>query len=262
MKKISVVLFLSGLMISAGAYCATSANASVSGDAHQGLQAAYDQDTDVVTDLVNGDYTDAAQAGMNVIVAEGIQELRDSDEGVLADQLQTEWANQFIGYFLSSHLSTFELGDHDPLSPWLTNFYNILFTKTKGLVRSIRLIDDVEKMNFALNVVFHPVGNWRANVSYDADRVEYRKHFIPMSNIITYWVTLETCKHYASSYGQLCGDGATELEKLMGRYIAPRVSDYVFAQANGQDNDFSRVDAMSQYPSEQEFEAQIINQSR
>jgi hypothetical protein len=252
MKKISVVLVLSGLLASATAF------ASLSGDAHLGLQAAYDQDTDVVTDLINGDYNEAAQAGLNVMVAEGIQELRDSGEGVLATQLETEWANQFIDYFLSSHLSAFELGDHDPLSPWLSNFYVTLFNKTKGVIRSIRLIEDIQKMNYALNVVFRPKGNWRGNVTYDLDRVEYRKHFIPMSDIVTYWVTLEACKHYAGQYGQFCGDGATELEKLMGRYVAPKVSDWVFAKATGHTNlDF--VEISTQMPSEQEFEDQVTS---
>jgi hypothetical protein len=84
-------------------------------------------------------------------------------------------------------------------------------------------------MNYALSVVFKPNGIWRNHTDYD--RIEYRKHFIPFADTATYWISLEVCKHYAMQYKKFCDRGAGILEHVMGRYVAPRISDAVFKLA-------------------------------
>jgi hypothetical protein len=252
MKKLSLVLLLSGLFVSANAFCA---------DPHLALQATYDSNDSIIWDLLDGDVHSAAQSGLNVMVAEGVQELRDSGETKLADKYEGEWNKQFSSYLLvTARLGILDLGDHDPLSAWLSNYYKVLFTKTNGAIRSIRLIEDINTMNYALAVVFSPNGKWRAQASSynDEDRIEYRKHFIPFANIATYWVSLEVCKHYASDYGQLCDDAADELEHLMGRYVAPPVSDWVFGMAAGGESILDAQSIHARIYSEREFEARVM----
>jgi hypothetical protein len=153
----------------------------------------------------------------------------------LASQLQNEWSHQISGLLqekLNEKLNgldvgTLELGDFDPVSAWLDQFYNTLYYKTKGMVKGIRVIHDVYLMNYALAVVLKPNGAWRTHTPYD--RIEYRKHFIPFANTVTYWGTLKTCQFYMPQYKKFCGNGAGYIEKFMGKYLAPRISDQVFA---------------------------------
>src|SRR5206468_1527681 len=98
--------------------------------------------------------------------------------------------------------------------------------KTRGMVKGIRILHDIYQMNYALAVVFKPNGSWRTNTAYD--RIEYRKHFIPFADATTYWVTLVMCKKYAPEAKKYCDRGAGILEHVMGRYVAPRISDGVF----------------------------------
>jgi hypothetical protein len=247
MKKLTVIFAMS-LMASAA-----NANAQISQAQHEGLQAAYDFNTSIVADFQSGVVAGAAQNGLNVMVARGIAILREIGETKQADQFESEWNNQFSHYLISH-----ELGDHDPLSPWLANYYNVLSAKTDGVIKGVQLIQDINTMNYALGVVLRPHGAWRTNTDYD--RIEYRKHFIPMADIITYWTSLELCKHYVKGMGkQFCGKGATELETLMGRYVAPEVSDYVWARVSGQGNSTPAPVIDGQFASEQDFENAILN---
>jgi hypothetical protein len=251
MNKLTVVFAMS-LFVSMGALSAP-ANAASSEDIHNGLQAAYDANSAVVADFTNGVVAASAQNGLNVMVARGIAILREIGETQAADQFESEWNNQFSHYLISH-----ELGDHDPLSPWLANYYNVLSAKTDGVLKAFQLVQDINTMNYALGVVLRPNGAWRTHTDYD--RIEYRKHFIPMADILTYWSSLELCKHYVKGMGkQFCGKGATELETLMGRYVAPKMSDYVWARVSGQGNSTPAPALDGQFASEQDFENAILN---
>jgi hypothetical protein len=68
-------------------------------------------------------------------------------------------------------------------------------------------------------------------------RIEYRKHFIPFANIVTYYVTLVGCQYVADRQGQpelkkVCKPVAEKLQLAMGRYVAPVVSDWIFNASN------------------------------
>lgn len=223
MKKQSLVLAIFALFSTGAAFAAADGSQS---DARSGIWGVYDSYSDIRSDLDNGLVSNVAKKGLDIMVAQGVERLRDAGEIDLADQYQREWTQQ-ISVSLSSHLSSFELGDFDPLSPWLDGFYNTLYKKTHGIVKGIRVVHDIYKANFALAVVLKPNGKWRKNTDYD--RIEYRKHFIPFADIMTYWVTLEACNYYLSKYDNFCGDAADLLEHYMGRWVAPRLSDSVFA---------------------------------
>jgi hypothetical protein len=247
MKKLSIILATSLMTF------AVSANADISDSQHQGLQAAYDANTAIVADFQSGVVATSAQNALNVMVARGIQILRDIGEGAAADQFESEWNSQFTNYLTTNLLFAHELGDHEPLLPWLANYYNVLNAKTDGIIKAVQIVQDINTMNYALGVVLRPNGSWRTYTDYD--RIEYRKHFIPMADIITYWTSLELCKHYITGLGkQVCGKGATELETLMGRYVAPELSDYVWARVSDQDNSTPAPAVTNQFASEQDFE--------
>jgi hypothetical protein len=249
MKKLLVILAMSSMALASYA----NADTEIPADLHQGLQAAYDANSAVIADFQSGVVAASAQNGLNIMVARGIAILREIGETQLADQFESEWANQFSHYLISH-----ELGDHEPLSPWLANYYNVLSAKTDGIIKAVQLVQDINTMNYALGVVLRPNGAWRTHTDYD--RIEYRKHFIPMADILTYWTSLELCKHYVKGLGrQFCGQGATKLETLMGRYVAPEMSDFVWARVSGQDNSTPAPALDGQFASEQDFENSLLN---
>jgi hypothetical protein len=199
----------------------------------QGLQAEYNTEQSIVTQMGTGDLHGITKIALEVVVYEGIKNLRAVGEITLADQFQTEWDNEISGSIdnptPAGGISALDIGDHDPLSPWLANFYQVLLQKTMGLAKAFQLANDINTLNYALGVVLHPNGSWRANTSYD--RIEYRKHFIPFANLVTYYATLESCKHFLPKVSMVCSYGADYLEKYMGRHIAPVLSDKVFQLA-------------------------------
>ncbi len=211
-----------------------------------GVVDAYNAGHLIQTQLNSGNIAEPAQKALNILVARGIANLAAAGETTLADQLDREWNSGFVDY-LPRHLvadfaspygvSFVDIGDHDPLSPWLAKFHDTLSEKTGGIIDGIRIVHDIFTMNYALGVVLHPKSTkWKSGQAQE-DEWEYRKHFIPMANIITYWVTLETCNYVAAKKfpqaKQLCDTAATKLEFYMGRYWAPKISDFVYEKANG-----------------------------
>lgn len=176
------------------------------------------------------------------VVREGFEDIKAAGDIDLARQLETEWNSQYSDELKSMALGlpvavSKDLGDHPPLSMWLENYYQMLSARTRGVIRQIRLIDDIHKMNFALAVVFHPRGQWQLQYA-GKEWIEYRRHFIPMANIVTYWGSYLGCRYITVKYPDLkqmkryCGKIATKLEWAMGQYIAPKLSDAVFKRAN------------------------------
>jgi hypothetical protein len=155
----------------------------------------------------------------------------------MADSLLKQWNSSSANFseILAARLSSRDLGDHAPLFPWLASYIKSLADKYGSMIYALPIIKDIQTLNFAIPVVFNPHGNWQ---SPDVDsRIEYRKHFIPFANIVTYYVVLYGCKfelhqHGADALKQLCSKAADKLEFVMGRYIAPVVSDWVFKETD------------------------------
>jgi hypothetical protein len=224
-----------------------------------GIHATFNIYIETKSDLASGYLEKLAKKNLNVLVAEGCDRLRQVGETKLAAQLQSEWSSQVSTalderisvYSLTGDVGTLELGDFDPLNAWLENFYNSLYYKTRGMVKGIRVIHDVYLMNYALAVVLRPQGSWRLHTDYD--RIEYRKHFIPFANTVTFWASEKTCEYYMPQYKKYCGNVAGYLEKFMGKHVAPHISDRVFSMVKGKD-DSAELDY-------QAFENQMMNDS-
>lgn len=132
-----------------------------------------------------------------------------------------------------------DLGDHSPLLPWLEGFFQKVSDKYGTIILSLPMISEVRTLNFAIPVVFSPHGSWQMA---DVDsRIEFRKHFIPFANIITYYAANYGCLYVVQQNGlgqfkKLCTKAAEKLKFVMGRYIAPVISDFIFKSTNNNNN--------------------------
>jgi hypothetical protein len=264
-KKITLahlaIAFVSvGLGTSAFAEIPAAAVAKKKATLREGIRATFNAYSESKADLASGYLERLAKKNLNVLVAEGCNRLRQVGEVKLATQLQSEWAHQVSNalderinvFSMSGNVDTLELGDFDPLNAWLDNFYNTLYYKTRGMVKGIRVIHDVYLMNYALAVVLRPHGSWRLHTDYD--RIEYRKHFIPFANTVTFWAADKACEYYFPQFKKYCGNAAGYLEKFMGKHVAPTVSDQVFKMVKGKDSDLNELDY-------QAFEDHMMNDS-
>lgn len=184
----------------------------------------------------NRDFSEITLQTLNETVLGLENELRARQVSDLADELKIKWENSYFNVL--GGLSTTDLGDHDALFPWMEDFFLKLEDRlgTAG-VNSLPYVADIRTLNFALPVVFQPQGKWQASVTGDL-RIEYRKHFIPFANIVTYYSSYFGCTYYVKSQGmssqmnKLCKMAADKLKFVMGRYIAPQISDFIFKAAN------------------------------
>lgn len=217
------------------------ARADFNADALAGLQAALAARDKAITDVYSPDARHVAQWALDTVVFEGLRALRNNGDHRLANRYEDEWNHQFTDALTRDAI----LGDHKPLLQWLANFYDKLEDRLGTTTIRNGLLGDIYLMNFAIPIVFTPKGDWRTPTSPNRDWVEYRKHFIPFSNVITYWGVKIACNKIMKNRGagkdgqKLCEKAATKLRFVMGRYIAPKISDFVFKKANGETADLN-----------------------
>ena len=240
----TTLLVLSALIFNSNI---ASANTLSQADIYAGelsaIQAALDARNDFVTALQNKDFTAITHEGFANAIETAVQDLRDRSDDQMADELQAQWEkSDFMGALFASQFN--DLGDHAPLFAWLDGFFNKMAAKYGTIIFNLPYVQDLRTLNFAIPVVFAPKSKAWQTEGVDA-RIEYRKHFIPFANIVTYYVTLYGCKYIAKKNGidgkQICGKAADKLKQVMGRYIAPPVSDWIFKVANRNSNDSIRI---------------------
>lgn len=178
----------------------------------------------------------AAEAVLNRIVDANLDALAREGHGDLAARHREIWERRFAKS-LTRRLSA--MGDHDPLSLYLVDLYEVL-SKTLGeKSKYAAILKDLNSMNFAIPVVFAPRGDWRTKKDSRADRAEYGVHFVPFAGILTYYASLSACQQAAASKGlgklgkMLCPKIALRLEAEMSKRLAPKLADYIFNRANG-----------------------------
>lgn len=199
------------------------------------VRAALESRNEFVNAIKTRDFTAITHHAFDLAIQELAQQLRDDhQDDLLADDLLNRW-NQSSGNFsgeIAALLDRKDLGDHDPLFSWIQDFLKKTADKYGTIIYSLPIVQNIVMLNFAIPVVFAPHGAWQ--VSGVDSRIEYRKHFIPFANLVTYYVSLYGCKYALAHAGmttgakQLCTKAATKLEFVMGRYIAPMVSDWIF----------------------------------
>jgi hypothetical protein len=205
-----------------------------------GIQASLDARDAFVTALENKDFTSITHDTMDATIRDLADQIRTTTrDDAMADDLLNQWmdtSNHFEEQ-IAMVVSTRDLGDHPPLFPWLATYISNLTSKY-AVLGVLQIVKDITIMNYAIPVVFHPHGSWESS-SVD-NRIEYRLHFIPFSDIVIYYTSLYGCKFAIAHYGlndlkKICPKAATKLEWVNGRYIAPHVSDWIFKAANSGD---------------------------
>lgn len=213
-----------------------SAHADLDRSTLAGLQAALNSRDQAIADITGNNSRAAAQWALDTVVIEGIRALRSNGDQGLADRYENEWNGIFSNFLLENGI----LGDHKPLLVWLANFYTKLEDRLGAAFIKQGLLGDIYLMNYAIPIVFAPKGDWRTPTTPNRDWVEYRKHFIPFANVITYWGVKIACNRIMKNQGagkqgkKLCEKAATKLRWAMGRHIAPKISDFIFNKSNGE----------------------------
>lgn len=136
------------------------------------------------------------------------------------------------------------MGDHAPLSQWLADWYNKLEAKLGPTVMRVTNLEDIKILNYTIPVVFHPKGyngEWW-------DMMDYRDHFAGnrtklfypltehdgLAGVVTYWGVWGVC--VAATWGAgaitfICSPIAEVSNFGVGKYIAPKVSDWIYCRA-------------------------------
>lgn len=232
MRKILVLL--SAVFISA--QVATHAQAQVRSNEDAAMQAAIDVRNDFVRALQKKDFTEFAGKGMDGAIRLFADQIRTQySDQVLAVELIQKWESTLALFQRRALPKIEELGDHAPMFPWINEFLVKMSSRYGSIIYNLPIVKDIQMVNHALPVVFHPHGTWQQDGSSQGIdlRIEYRKHFIPFANLVTYYTTLVGCNYIAQHNGdpqlkRLCKPAAEKLKFAMGRYVAPVVADWIY----------------------------------
>jgi hypothetical protein len=157
------------------------------------------------------------------MVTSGINQLYSKGFKADADRLLSEY-NQIVS---GKIIDSWDVGDHQPWSQWLVKFYNELVALLGQQTVTFLHLDDLWELNYTVPVVFHP-----KDIRWDI--TEYRKHFVVLAGLVTYWVVDMACEAitYGSGWFLICTPIGDISEKVMVLYIAPGLSDRIYKKAN------------------------------
>src|SRR5258708_38486808 len=88
----------------------------------QGFSAAISNTGSTITDFAQLQMATKTQAALNALVAATNEALAERGFVEDAQGYQREWEQNFSAYFTA--YSVYDIGDHAPLSPWLSNYYS------------------------------------------------------------------------------------------------------------------------------------------
>jgi hypothetical protein len=204
------------------------------------IQTAIDLRNEFVNALQKKDFMPFARKGFDGAIRKLAEQLvADYQDQALSDELIRMWESSQSRFDLLLNTKITDLGDHEPLFPWINQFLDQTSSRYGTIIYTLPIVKDILMVNYALPVVFRPHGSWQTDsASQGLDlRIEYRKHFIPFANLVTFYVTLIGCEVVAERQGQpelkkICKPVAEKLKFAMGRYVAPMVSDWIFDASN------------------------------
>lgn len=218
-----------------------------------GIRGAVRGQNEFIKALTKGEHALIGRIVSTAIVNESLAILRDAGEVELAAQLGREWDQQYKSYLERSAMvepifgyeGLQDVGDHSPLFAWLERLHDYLSIRTNGLTKQMRILEDINTLNYALPVLFSPRGKWRTG-DFEEDRIEYRKHLIPVANMGVYWASLVACRKLTNGKSNalqaICSPAAAFVEWQMGRHIAPKVADFIYRKANSKRNRILSLD--------------------
>lgn len=172
--------------------------------------------------------TDKAIEEMVAVATDQLKKAGFKDE---AARIDLEFENSFQGYtakLITKRLKGLgDIGDHRPLSKWLTELYNTLYDLLGPQVMALTHLEDIKVINYTIPVVFHLEGVTNPEI----DPVEYEKHWDPFWGVVTYWTVWGTCEAvtYGGGWFLICSPAGMAAKYVVVQYIAPKFS------ANGYD---------------------------
>lgn len=178
-------------------------------------------------DPLSGLLPEMTEQALRYLVEEGARQLRAAGKTEVAATLvrETEEAKSQV----VSGVSPFDLGDHRPLDSRLANLYQLLQENLGHEVLVKFHLDDAYVLNYSVPVVFQPRGDGRTGETWS--REEYRKHFVPFSGVVSYWVSYGGCiaaSQPEALLGAFCGFTAQSLRKTVVKSVAPSLSDRIY----------------------------------
>ena len=178
---------------------------------------------------------------LDMVVARGVAELRKKGLEDEANLWEGQWAFHYYGY-LTRMTASRDIGDHKPLVTWLAVFYDRLeFILGVEACKMLHL-SDIKTFNFCIPIVFHPC-SFPMDLITDPRKTEYRRHFAAgavyygLIPVVTYWLIDVPCLIGTSCIASfLCGGAATAGEYVMGKFLAPKLSDRLFDRVCGSED--------------------------
>lgn len=169
--------------------------------------------------------TDAA---LDRLVQVASQKLTEKGDGEYAYFKESEWKRDYSG-FLTKQMNSRHIGDHptEMLSQWLENFYDhVELVLGVSLCKALHL-SDIKTINCCTKVVFKPCSFEMDGLQ--VERVdEYRNHFAKDDGADELYGEVPVITFWAVEIFVSVPFVAGAAEYVMGKYLAPRLSDMVF----------------------------------
>jgi hypothetical protein len=164
--------------------------------------------------------TDSVREGVDQMMKVTVETLVEMGHQREASRLQKEWVK--VRTWLST---TEDLGDHDPLSKWLSATYNVIHG-VLGAKRMAQLhLDDIFVINYALPVVISPQHDW--------GRMEYALHFIPFTGVVVFWAGMNACMDaLAGRRGAFvfCERINSTMKRAAMSGVAPKLAGFIYSK--------------------------------
>ncbi len=203
----------------------------------------------VIDSFTSLEFRERTQHSMNFLVESAIFALEYYGHKEDADQARKEWKEQFANYLLS--FQSMDLGDHNPLSQWLADFYKKLRLRFGDQMVKMMHLDDINTLNYAIPVAFQPKGDVKTGDTWD--KLEYSLHFVPFVSVVTYWGSYAACFYFTKgepTIRKYCKQIAKILRTGMKNWVAPKLSDFVYDKAFDRkpaDLDIDRLQLRAEY---------------
>lgn len=189
----------------------------------------------------DGKFGDRAEKALGNLIKLGSNEMKKKGALLEAAAMESEWAQEQQARFRSVvTMKSKDIGDHPDqvLSKWLDEKY-----KTMEFVLGIEFmkkthLSDIHVFNATPKIVFRPCTfNMNAVTGERID--EYRRHFAygqyywGLAPVTTYWLTYGSCGALTAGTGYLfiCGGISDISETIVGKFVAPSLSDKIYRRA-------------------------------
>jgi hypothetical protein len=167
--------------------------------------------------LEEGRLAERTNFALDILLSVAYNKLKNEGHNELADKIKTDWKGTWNGYLMQVR----DIGDHEPLSEWLAQAYkDIEAALGKGVCEFFHL-DDINIINYALPVVF------KCSIAFD--KIDYSQHFVPLTGVVSYWVSAGFCILASSGLMSFfCSPIGMLAEHLMITFIAPPISNKIY----------------------------------